>query len=225
MTQAMHECGFVVDNTPLMIEAVPTSADSMILIITKVDDPDELDSRFSRFSPEDGNNSSPVKSADMIAGADDILDLIQRLTNGRKDTADKQKQDSPATASGRPADHIGQTDRKEGAGSQPAKEGQDDVYLLTRFYLFHDLQALIRAAHAVDPTFSGESRVYKNPDDGNYFLILRKADASAALFNRTCNIVSEYGLQADYTAGMEEYFTEHLKVVIPDRAVEKLRDL
>ncbi len=31
---------------PLMIEAIPISMDSIVLIITKVEDPDELDTRF-----------------------------------------------------------------------------------------------------------------------------------------------------------------------------------
>ena len=33
-----------------MIEAIPMSNDSIQLVITKVDDPEELDTRFSRFS-------------------------------------------------------------------------------------------------------------------------------------------------------------------------------
>ena len=34
-----------------MIEAIPITADSIVLIITKVEDPEELDTRFSRFTP------------------------------------------------------------------------------------------------------------------------------------------------------------------------------
>ena len=36
MEQAMAECHFNADNTPLMIEAVPLSADSIMIIVTKV---------------------------------------------------------------------------------------------------------------------------------------------------------------------------------------------
>lgn len=49
--QADYEYGFETNNTPLVIEAVPTNKDSIVLIITKIDDPEELDTRFSRFSP------------------------------------------------------------------------------------------------------------------------------------------------------------------------------
>lgn len=50
MQQASVELGFEVDDTPLMIEAIPVSSDCLILIVTKVEDPEELDTRFSRFS-------------------------------------------------------------------------------------------------------------------------------------------------------------------------------
>lgn len=50
MQQASVELGFEADDTPLMIEAIPVSSDCLILIVTKVEDPEELDTRFSRFS-------------------------------------------------------------------------------------------------------------------------------------------------------------------------------
>ena len=37
------------ENIPLMIEAIPSSSDSIVLIITKVEDPEELDTRFSKI--------------------------------------------------------------------------------------------------------------------------------------------------------------------------------
>ena len=43
------------DNIPLMIEAIPINLDSIILIITKVEDPEELDTRFSKFTPYNKN--------------------------------------------------------------------------------------------------------------------------------------------------------------------------
>ena len=50
MQQASSELGFEVDNVPLMIEAIPVSPECLSLVITKVDDPEELDTRFSRFT-------------------------------------------------------------------------------------------------------------------------------------------------------------------------------
>lgn len=51
MQQAFNDFGFDAEDNPLMVEAIPLSGDSIILIITKVDDPEELDTRFAKFSP------------------------------------------------------------------------------------------------------------------------------------------------------------------------------
>ncbi len=51
MQQAFHDFGFEAEDNPLMVEAIPLSSDSIMLIITKVDDPEELDTRFAKFSP------------------------------------------------------------------------------------------------------------------------------------------------------------------------------
>ena len=51
MVQASDELGFEADNIPLIIEAVPVSNECIMLIVTKVEDPEELDTRFSKFTP------------------------------------------------------------------------------------------------------------------------------------------------------------------------------
>ena len=51
MQQAAYEFGFEAEDIPLMIEAIPLNSDCIVLIVTKVDDPEELDTRFSRFAP------------------------------------------------------------------------------------------------------------------------------------------------------------------------------
>ncbi len=55
--QANYEFGFEADDIPLMIEAIPLSGENIILQITKVEYPEELDTRFSKFSEgdEDGD--------------------------------------------------------------------------------------------------------------------------------------------------------------------------
>ena len=48
--QANYEFGFETNDIPLMVEAIPLPSESIVLIITKVEYPDELDTRFSKFS-------------------------------------------------------------------------------------------------------------------------------------------------------------------------------
>ena len=220
MQQAFREFGFSANNMPLMIEAVPMSADKLILIITRVDDPEELDSRFARFSPEKGGGEDEASTAS-LTGLDDIVDLISKLTDIHKSKSDKKNSgntSSEGTVVLRP-----KKKKQEEAPASPS--GNDEIYKLTRFYLFRDLDTIIRAAHQLDSQYSGPNTLFKNPEDGNYYLILKKADTEANVFNRVCNVLSEYSVQADYTVGMKEFFTEHMTVILPDQAIQSLREL
>lgn len=216
MQQAADDFGFEANNIPLMIEAIPISADSIILIITKVEDPEELDTRFSRFSPEEDapekENGTP-SLADALSGADDILDLIQKLHQARKAASDKQTSDNSSKSEAPAAETLTE------------ETDNDEIFRLTRFYLFHDLETVIRAAHVLAPGYSGPNALFKNPEDQNYYLLLKKADTDAEQFNKICNVLSEYALQVSYTPGMEEYFAEHMEVIIPQMAVQNLSTL
>lgn len=74
MQQANFEFGFEAEDIPLMIEAIPLNAECIVLIITKVEDPEELDTRFSRFAP-------PSEEEDEDAGDidTDMLNLFDRI--------------------------------------------------------------------------------------------------------------------------------------------------
>ena len=48
--QASNDFGFEADEAPLMIEAIPVSGDCIVLVITRVDDPEELDNRFASIN-------------------------------------------------------------------------------------------------------------------------------------------------------------------------------
>ena len=62
MRQANFEFGFEAEDIPLMIEAIPLNAECIVLIITKVEDPEELDTRFSRFAPSLQRKMTGTKS-------------------------------------------------------------------------------------------------------------------------------------------------------------------
>lgn len=95
MKQASAEFGFEAEDMPLMIEAVPASSDTIVLIITKVDNPEELDSKFSKFGASFGDTDQKKKQVlDRLEGADDIMDLIQKVTDAVCDTRkEKEKKE------------------------------------------------------------------------------------------------------------------------------------
>ena len=49
MTQAYEEFGFETENVPLMIEAVPLSTESIMIVVTKIEDPSQIDKRLGIF--------------------------------------------------------------------------------------------------------------------------------------------------------------------------------
>ena len=80
--QANSEFGFEAEDIPLMIEAIPLAGENIILQITKVEYPEELDTRFSKFSEVDEESeeaSNEVATLPEFHGekADQISDLTK----------------------------------------------------------------------------------------------------------------------------------------------------
>lgn len=92
MQQASYEFGFEAEDIPLMIEAIPLNSECIVLIITKVEDPEELDTRFSKFAPSVHDSDSDLDEMldSLTEGADDVLDLFKKIHEGKfADTAEK----------------------------------------------------------------------------------------------------------------------------------------
>lgn len=240
MAQAYQDCGFEVNNIPLMIEAVPVSMDQLVLIITKVQDPEELDTRFSRFSSDDPQRSgSSGTCTDALSGADDILNLIKKITDSSDSgdgdngagAADSGSGRGGSSASGRNSDVDGgifpalRPAAQAGSTGASRSASSDAVSNFTAFYLFQDFETAIRASKALAGREGGGSTIYKNEDDGSYYLLIRKGDTSPEEFNRICNILSEYAMPMDYTSGMDEFFNEHMKILVNNDAVAELASL
>lgn len=204
MQQAQIQFGFEADNIPLMIEAIPVSTESIILIITKVEDPEELDTRFSKFAPFRGNDKTDTLQLD---GADNIIDIFQKLYEA--------KMKSAQTKDGKSAQDTG------------AKENDDtpvpDVNLI-RLYEFDTLDDVIAAAHGLNGYFTGTNTLYKDPADELYKLVLHQSSLSPEDFNRVCNILTEYGQGKSFSLSGEAYLTEHGEL-ISDSALQQLIQL
>lgn len=207
MQVAAEDFGFEADNTPLVIEAVPVSVDAIVLIITKVEDPEELDTRFARFSPEDTNagDTAPAERRDKIEGADSVLGMIQKLTEAQKQ---KSKEASKTEA-----------DRKKSSASAADDEALRN---LTKCYQFRSLDNVIRAAEVLGSVYEGPNTLYKNPENNHYYLLLKKASTSAEQFNKVCNVLSEYGFSYRFAPGMEAHFSEHMQVILAQNALQSL---
>ena len=154
MQQAQIEFGFEADNIPLMIEAIPVNLDSIILIITKVEDPEELDTRFSRFSPyKDSAQTEPLQ----LDGADNIIDIFQKICESRL------KNKSSNTEGSKESDEVA-SDSSE----KPAVN-------LIRQYTFTHLDDVIAASHGLNGFFTGRNTLYKTSANESYQLIIHQS--------------------------------------------------
>lgn len=211
MQVAAQDLGFEADDIPLVIEAIPISMDTIILIITKVEDPEELDTRFARFSPEDPDSESGLSLSELrdhIEGADDILDLIKRISESRKHAAKKDTQQKKA---------------EDIAVVEAADTEEEDLPNLTKAYSFCTLDDAIRAASILGAVYEGPNTLYKNPEDNSFYLLIKKASNSAEQFNKICNVLSEYAFACKFTTGLEAYFDEHMETILAGNALQSLQ--
>lgn len=80
MDQANNEFGFEVENAPLMIEAIPLSTDSIMLIITKVDNPEDLENKFASLP---GSKTRKFKKKETV---DETFDDNEKLISTKNTT-------------------------------------------------------------------------------------------------------------------------------------------
>lgn len=201
--RASNEVGFEAEDIPLMVEAIPLANESVMLIITKIEDPEELDTRFSKFSPADDeeDNSWSSLANELLEGADALLNLL-----GNPEKSE--------TAPPRPA--------AESSGNDGASK---DNAQAMRIYQFESLDLVCAAAKETGAFFGGSSILYKNPRNGRYYLVLTRDESDELSFSRTCNVLSEYGNRLRHDAATLAYYSEHYDVIVKKDALASLAKL
>jgi len=195
----LDKVDFDVENMPLMVEAIPMSADSIMLIVTRVEDPDELDTRFSRFSPaaEDDWEDSEILS-ELASGLLEGAAFLKEALHSKDNSPATTKEDSETTSAA-------------SASIQPS----------ARLFVFQTLDQAAAAAAAVNGIILVDSTLYKDPVKGQYYLCIHCGKNEDA-FRRTCNTLSEYGALRNSPAGVLAYCEEHCETIIARRALDKL---
>ena len=201
MQQAQIQFGFEADNIPLMIEAIPVNLDSVILIVTKVEDPEELDTRFSKFSPAIDDDDFSGDFADIEAAfgdtkADEIIEEFNRLCEQQA-----QLDDEPTDSA-----YITEPD-------------------FFRVYAFLSIDEVCRASRALQSAYDADNSLYKDPQHNRYYLVLHKGDHSPQTFNKVCNILSEYAESIHCNAGTESHYKEHFTLILAKHALQALKQL
>ena len=224
MQQANIEFGFEAEDTPLMIEAIPINSECIVLVITKVDDPDELDTRFSNFAPslrdeededeDDGDEDYYDDEYDEEEDEEeDVMSLFKRLQHSNmSDYMDSPM--SPQSDSKKVKEKTGGPKKKD----LPGRKG-------SRIFSFDSLHEVTKFAKIVSRKFNGNNTLYKNEALGKYYLILHQGDLDNAVFANICSLLTEYGKTEIGSTADEHYLAEHYTVVIGGSAVQTLSQI
>lgn len=242
MEQASEELGFEVNNIPLMIEAIPVSPDCLILIITKVDDPEELDTRFSRLSKytnieindssdedsdssygEEDNEEDRLKIIqDPASLMDTISDIVENIEQIKKQTeSSKNPNFIPLSAALQNDAARKKAAKEKGKGNRKKEE----LTIRYRIFSFQNINDISKAAIMIAPLYSDENSLYKSPFDNQYYLLVNNQSNNLENFQRVCNLLSEYGTKVKSNYAMPYYFTEHFKILIKKNALQTLANI
>ena len=194
ISRASDELGFV-EGTPLVIEAIPLKEGAIEVILTKVDSPDELDVRFSKFAPM---KQLPMHSLfEFLEGAFDKLEdelKNQRINNLREVDVNNN--------------------------SNPNKNGE-----IVKIFAFGSIDKAADACKHIKTDVCDSILYKNEKNKIYYLVLTLPSHSDKEFldnFNKICNTLAEYG---EKIAGLEynlAYYSEHYQVIIKENAVEKL---
>jgi adapter protein MecA 1/2 len=244
MRQASYELGFDAEDIPLMIEAIPVSSECIVFMITKVEDPDELDTRFSKFTPEDEDfddypmDDSPGfdmddgygdysyehnTTAEEPAGADEVINIFNKIKDYMKKNV--LPVDDNESSSFVPFNEslVPDKDSNLKVPSYNKAAGGDDASIkLTRIYSFDSLDEVMDVSRLIAGMYQDSNTLYKDSEDGIYYLLLNKGGCDLEDFNKISNMLNEFGHKTHFNYASEDYMNEHFDVIISESAIQKL---
>ena len=185
-----------------MIEAIPLGSDSIVLIVTKVDNPDELDTRFSNFAPSVQKDALPAQEPPSP--------LAQLLSSLRENSGGAQ---GPAGASG-------------GRTPDEAMKERREMLLTSRVYSFETMADVIRAARVLSAAYTGSSSLYRDEKTGTLYLLLKMSGLEeVGAMQSTLAALSEYGHLEKVSPARQQYLITHCTPVCIKNALETLSQL
>ena len=149
--------------------------------------------RFSRFAPSVTEDSDDDRDE---STADEVLDLFRRI----------QSEDNTANAPEAP--------------SASAPEESDSVR--SRLFRMESLKQVINAAVIAGSHYHGLSTLYHEEGTDGYYLILTQGEEDREVFDRVCNVISEYGIPKRSTPASLTFLEEHCSTLIAEHALQRL---
>ncbi|MCR5202938.1 MAG: adaptor protein MecA [Lachnospiraceae bacterium] len=212
MERAKCQFGIQFDGGTLMIEAVSSSPDHLVLTITAVEQPDEAEEEEDMEYVDTHEDKEPVnyleeikemikndKNHEVSMGIGNALGEIKSNTSRRKP--------SDADSSGFNRNKFLQLDKK---------------YI--KLYGFKNLDDVIKFCKAIGDIFEGVSDLYRMRKDGSFMLLLNSS-GNQKDFKLIDEISAEYGMNILNPITYEAYLKEHEEVWIENCAVMRLSNI
>lgn len=235
MEQAAFQVGFKTDNIPLMIEAIPMSGGSIVLVVTKVDNPEELDTRFSSFAP------SVDRAASGAHAPTAFEQLINAIRSNFTDNADTPADSNTGSAGTSQSTPEGRSDAPQSSSAQEAalrqsrsaadRESSERIrmrhFVLThRLFSFDSMEDACQAASRTQNRYTGESVLLYDEDERLYYLFLTmKNIEEVGSMQSVLAAISEYGYVEPVSYARQQYMQDHCRTIIARNAVGVLASL
>lgn len=199
MQQANFEFGFEAEDIPLMIEAIPLNAECIVLIITKVEDPEELDTRFARFAPSVSEDlDAAAAEYEEMSSSEEVANFYQRLQ---------------------------EIEREDPIIPPPRLAPEKTAEKRTRTFQMASLNQVMEAAAITGNIYTGLSALFKDEHSGKYLLALTQDFCDSDTFDRVCNTISEYGDMKRSNTAARTFLEEHYDTIIPENALQILGNI
>lgn len=197
LQKAGYEFDFDTKNIPLMLEAIPMENDSIVLIITRVEEADELDTRFARFAPNQ-------------------LELLEYEEDLIEEDDDEEEEDS---------EYDYNADSLANLLSASALANMSKTASLrepTQLFPFSNIDDISLAVHTISHIYQEDSALYYDPQLEVYFLTLHSKDSDS--LEKISAQMGEYSCLSVRTPS-EVYCQEHFQTLIAHHAVQELDKL
>mgnify|MGYP003295183334 CR=1 FL=1 len=184
-------------------QAIPAAADSIVLVITKVDNPDELDNKFSKFASLNSNDADLKgdNAFEKLEGAEELLNILDKVKESISSLPTKEV----SLSSGAPEKEIPKRKRST-----------------IRLFSFATMDSVITAAQLLNKMYNGSNTLYKDHAANLFLLAMTQSDHSTNDFNKICNMLSEYGTSEKASGAALAFLEEHCEVMISTDAIQKL---
>lgn len=202
MEEAAERFGFEANDIPLMIEAIPISPDCIVLLITKVSNPEELEKKMSKFSPatDSINGDLDDNSDDNFDDLDEFFPVLDSFQEKKDDaTRLEKKKDGDTTL-----DRVVISD-----------------LLSTLVYSFGSLGNVIKVSNLLDITGIEDTSLYHAPNN-RYYLVIHLDNVKTQVTDSLKATLDEFGTNHVSDKAVDAYYKEYYKLIIEEDVFGKL---